>query len=310
MQIVRDYRLCPAHLRGQVLAIGNFDGLHLGHRAVLREARTHAERLGAGLAVMTFEPHPRRFFTPSLPPLRLLSLSEKLRGLAEAGVATVFAQRFDAHFSQLDAGQFTDAVLAAALGVRHVVTGEEFVFGRGRGGHAATLRAAADTHGFGYSAVPPVLMDGAPCSSTRVREALKDGAMAQAARLLGRAYTVTGRVRHGDKLGRTIGYPTANFALSRRFLPRFGVYAVEVALGSETRTGVANLGIRPTVGGTAPQLETHLFNWSRDLYGQRMTVTLHRFLRPEQRFDGLDGLKAQIENDAEAAKHYFERHPA
>ena len=304
--LIRDYRDTPEQARGSVLAIGNFDGLHPGHIAVLQEALRQAAQRDAVPAVMSFAPHPRRFFNPSLPPLKLMRLADKMRALQRMGFKHHFLQRFDTGFAGLSADRFGADILAKHLGVRHVVTGEDFTYGAGRSGNAETLRDAGRCYGFGTSAIAPITIDGVVCSSSRIREALAAGDPAQAARLLGHPFALTGHVTHGDKRGRTLGFPTANIPLAGLFLPKFGVYAVEVTRANgRLQQGVANLGVRPTVGGTRPQLEVHLWDETREFYGEKVSVTLHMFLRPEQAFSGLDALKAQIAVDSAQAKTYF-----
>jgi riboflavin kinase/FMN adenylyltransferase len=308
MRIHRSPFALPAAARGAVVAIGNFDGVHLGHRRVIEEARDAARRLGVDSAVMTFAPHPRRFFRPDQPPFLLTRLRGKLRRFAEIGVDRVHLLRFDARLAALSPEQFVDRLLVAGLGVRHVCVGYDFVFGRGRAGTAAFLAERLAAAGVGSSIVAPV-SSGAGAgdevfSSTAARQALAEGDTARAAGILGRPFEVEGRVAMGDRRGRTIGFPTANVWLRDQVRPRHGVYAVRVGVeGGGVHDGVANLGLRPTFGGDRePRLEVHLFRFAGDLYGRRICVELRAFLREERRFDGLDALKAQIAADAEAAR--------
>jgi riboflavin kinase/FMN adenylyltransferase len=307
MRIFRKLSPLPPDARGAVLAIGNFDGVHLGHRAVIGEACRLAAERGTPSGVLTFEPHPRRFFRPAQPPFLLTRLRTRIRLFAAIGIDVVHLLRFDRVFAALSADQFIDTVLLDALDVRHVVVGYDFVFGRGRHGTASVLEAQLGARGVGISVMSPVApseAEGAPVySSTAARQALADGEPETAARILGRPFTIEGRVRQGDRRGRTIGFPTANIFLDGYVTPRLGVYAVQLEVGGERYGGVANLGLRPTFGGDkAPRLEVHLFDFSADLYGRLVQVELLRFLRPEQRFDGIDALKAQIARDAEVAR--------
>lgn len=309
MRLVRDIEHLPETLRGAALAIGNFDGLHLGHRTVLDAMQEQAKKLGVAPAVMTFEPHPRMFFTPSHEPNRIEPLHAKLRRLREAGVAIVYLLRFNAALSSMKAEDFVSGMLREKLGVSHVTTGADFVFGYRRGGGIATLKKAAEAGLFQYQAVPPLSINGEPCSSSRIRAHLAAGEMAEAASLLGRTHEITGRVRHGAARGRELGTPTANISPGAIFLPKFGVYAVRYAVAGEQqwREGVANLGVRPSFGGGAPGLEVHGFAEDRSLYGQRLRVKLIDFLRDERTFDSPEALKKQIILDITAAKEVLSR---
>lgn len=290
-----------------VLAIGNFDGVHLGHVALMAQLVDASERHGRAPAVLTFEPHPREFFAPHSAPARLTTLREKLELLAETGVCQAMVCPFNAAFAALSAEQFIEQVLVQALQVKHLIIGDDFRFGRGRTGDFALLQEAGRRYGFSVESMQSVTVDGERVSSSGVRRALADGDMAHAARLLGRPYVIDGRVAHGDKIGRQLGFATANIRIRHNPLPMTGVFAVEVGgLGAEPRAAVANLGIRPTVGGTRPLLEVHLFDFDRDIYGTHISVRFVHKLRNEQRFPNLDALKAQIAADAAAARAFFE----
>ena len=307
--------------RGAVVAVGNFDGVHLGHQAVIGATVAQARREGAPAAVLTFEPHPRRYFRPDLPPFLLTRTRTKARVIAGLGVDRLFVLRFNASLAQLTAEQFVDDILTRGLGARHVVVGYDFVFGKGRGGDPDMLRARLAPFGVGVTTMSPVSGSGGPepVSSTAVRNALIAGDPGDAARLLGRPFEIEGRVRLGDQRGRTLGFPTANLWLEEYQRPALGVYAVRVAIGEARpgaalrepatwRDGVANLGLRPTIGGlTEPRLEVHLFDFAGDLYFKRLRVQLRAFLRPERKFDGLDTLKAQIARDAQDARGLLAR---
>lgn len=309
MRVFRDMTGLPDAARGAVVAIGNFDGVHRGHRRVIETACAVARGCGARAAVMTFAPHPRRYFRPDQPPFLLTRLRTKLRLCAAIGVDQAHVLRFGPALAALSPADFVDQLLHDGLGVRHVCVGYDFVFGKDRAGTAAFLAQRLAAAGIGASIVAPVAADGAAgeiFSSTAARAALAAGDPAGAAAILGRPFAIEGRVSMGDRRGRTIGFPTANLDLAAYVRPRLGVYAVRVDLGGQWQDGVANLGLRPTFGGdAAPRLETHLFDFAGDLYGRRICVELRAFLRPEQRFDGLAALKAQIAADAAAARAVF-----
>lgn len=288
------------------VAIGNFDGVHLGHAALLRQLLEAARARGLTPSVLTFEPHPREFFTPATAPARLSTLREKLELLADCGVAQTMVCPFNRKFAALSAEEFIDDVLLRALRARYVVIGDDFRFGRGRSGDFALLRAAAQTHGFAVSALGSVRQGEERVSSSAVRRALAAGDMAHAAALLGRPYSMDGQVVHGQQLGRQIGFATANLRIKHNPLPLCGVFAVEVTgLGGAPLAGVANLGLRPTVGGTRPLLEVHLFDFDRDIYGAHIAVRFLHKLRDERRFSDFTALKAQIALDAAAAREFF-----
>ncbi|MDP2331264.1 MAG: bifunctional riboflavin kinase/FAD synthetase [Reyranella sp.] len=297
-----DWQRTPATCQGGVVALGNFDGVHRGHQALLADAGKHAKALGAPLVALTFEPHPRRFFVPDTGPFRLTLAPAKLRLLAQHGVQAVLAQRFDATFAALSADAFIEDVLLKGLGARHVVCGYDFTFGARRGGNVERLRAEGKARGFGVTVLEPVMREGEIYSSTRIREALRAGWASEAAELLGHSWEIEGTVELGDQRGRTIGFPTANVALGEHLRPRFGVYAVRVFVDGTWRNAVANLGRRPTFGKLQENFEIHLFDFSDDLYGQTLRVALVDFIRPEMKFAGLDQLKAQIAADGQAAK--------
>lgn len=300
--IIQDWRDVPATLRGATLALGNFDGVHLGHAAVLRAA--HAARPDLALAALTFEPHPREHFRPDDPPFRLTLLPAKAEALGALGARVVFALRFDAALAAMPAEAFVEEVLHRGIGAKHLACGPDFAFGHRRGGDTAFLAREAEKRGIGLTIVPPVMDDGAQISSTHIRRLLQDGYPERAARDLGRLHEIRGEVFHGDKLGRELGWPTANILLGRQLEPARGVYAVTAVLADGAVVpGVANVGRRPTLGGDpVTRLETHLFDWSGDLYGQEIRVRLHAFLRPDATFDSLDALKVAIAADADAAR--------
>ena len=307
----------PAAARGAVVAIGNFDGVHLGHQAVLAQARAIADRLDTELAVLTFEPHPRSVFKPDLDPFRLTPLPAKVEALKSVGVDHVFVLDFTPAFSQRSAEDFMTGVLQSDLGACHIVVGWDFCFGHKRGGDAVLLTERGADLGFGVTVTEAVKGgDQQIYSSSRIREFLRAGDLAGAAALLGRPWEIDGMVLHGEKRGRTIGFPTANLSMEAYLHPSLGVYAVRAGMkeGAEGRytwvDGVANLGFRPTVEGSRVQLEVHLFDFAEDLYGRFLRVQLIEFLRGEKKFDGLDSLKAQITSDCEQARRILAISPA
>ncbi len=314
MELIRGaHNLRPRH-RGCVATIGNFDGVHRGHRQIVETVIAHARRQGVASAVMLFEPQPQEFFTGAQAPARLMRLRDKVRALEALGVDRVLCVQFDARFRALTANEFVQRLLVDGLGVRHLVIGDDFRFGVGRSGDFAFLENAGREQGFTVQNTASIRQDGERVSSTAVREALQAGDLSRAETLLGHAFEITGRVRHGDARGRTIGFPTANLALHRRRSPLSGVYAVEVrglgnsVLTERTYTGVANIGKRPTVSGIDERLEVHLFDFSQSIYGQHIAVRFRTRLRDEMKFDGLDALKAQIMRDAAAAQDFFAAH--
>lgn len=297
-----DWRSVPADRKGGVVALGNFDGVHRGHQALLARAREQAASLGAPVVAFTFEPHPRGFFVPDTGPFRLTLLPAKTRLLVQHGAQAVLAQRFDAAFAALPASSFIEDVLLSGLGARHVVCGYDFTFGARRSGNVEMLRAEGARHGFGVTVVDPVTHEGEIYSSTRIREALRHGWARDAAGLLGHDWEIEGTVELGDQRGRTIGFPTANVGLGEHLRPRFGVYAVRALVDGVWRNGVANLGKRPTFGKLQENFEVHLFDFTGDLYGKVLRVALVDFIRAEMKFAGLDALKAQIAADGQAAR--------
>ena len=292
----------PAAWKGGAVALGNFDGVHRGHQALLDRTAEQARALDAPLVALTFEPHPRRFFVADTGPFRLTLPPAKLRLLEQYGVQAVLAQRFDPAFAAVTADAFVDDVLLGGLGARHVVCGYDFTFGARRGGNVEKLRAMGETRGFGVTVLDPVMREGEIYSSTRIREALRAGMAREATELLGHVWEIEGTVEQGDQRGRTIGFPTANVALGEHLRPRFGVYAVRALIDGSWRNAVANLGKRPTVGKLQENFEVHLFDFAGDLYGRTLRVQLVDFIRPEMKFAGLDALKAQIAADGEAAR--------
>jgi len=303
VQVYRGFpvRASEHHL---ALTIGNFDGVHRGHQAMLQRLTEAAEDLELPPAVLTFDPHPREFFAKDAAPPRLSSLRGKLEQFRARGVAEVYIARFDARLAGLSPGDFIEQILVERLGTRWVLVGDDFRFGRARAGDLAVLRAAART--FSVEAMPTVTIEGERASSSAVRSALARGELDHAARLLGRPYAITGRVAHGDKRGRNLGFPTANVPLRRK--PALsGIFAVRVhGLGDAPRSGVASLGVRPTVKtGAKPLLEVFVFDFDEAVYGRRITVEFLRKLRDEERYPDVDALVRQMRVDADQAREYF-----
>jgi riboflavin kinase/FMN adenylyltransferase len=315
MRIFRHYRDVPAAFRGAVLAVGNFDGVHRGHQALIGEAGRLARERGGLLGVLAFEPHPQEFFRPSPECFRLTPFRTKARLLAELGTDVMFALTFDAEMAAKNAHEFVLDVLIDALGVGHVVVGADFQFGKGRSGNTATLSYMGEMEGLGVTIFEPVARTGQKISSTQIRDALKAGRPEEAASLLGHWWTVEARVEHGDKRGRLIGVPTANMRLDDYLKPAFGIYAVKATIIDEDKPvsrhdGVANFGIRPMFESPVPLLETFLFDYSGDLYGKHLAVELVSYLRPEAKLDSLDALKSQIATDEAAARQVLASTPS
>jgi len=289
----------PEDARGAAIALGNFDGVHLGHQAVIASAHAAADELGVALGAAVFEPHPRRFFKPDLAPFRLQSPRQRARALGDVGVEEVFEIGFDAALSQSTDREFAERILRDLLGAAHVSVGADFRFGKGRMGDAASLKKLGAEFGFSVDAVEPVTEGAAKISSTSVREAIAAGVMDKAAAMLGRPWAIEGEVLRGFQRGRDFGFPTANIALGDYVRPRLGVYAVRVDLGDGVLLpGVASVGVNPTVGALpAPLLEAHLFDFSGDLYGRTIEVELAAWLRDEAKFDDVEALKAQMRQD-------------
>lgn len=310
MEIIRGlHNLRPEH-RGSVVTIGNYDGVHLGHQAILARLLQDAERYNLPLTVTIFEPTPREFFDPQGAPARLCSLREKLEELHACGVDRVLCLPFTSAVAGLEAEDFVQRVLVEGLGSRVVAIGDDFRFGKGRLGDVQLLRRLGAEAGFEVQQLETLQLDGQRVSSTAVRESLASGNMERARALLGHCYRVSGRVRTGRQLGRTLGIPTANIALGRRKArrpaPRFGVYAVRIeGIEEKPLKGVANLGVRPTVDGRACLLEVNVFDFQGDLYGRHLSVYLEEFIRDEAKFDSVEVLKAAMEVDIEKARAFF-----
>ena len=299
-----DHRaVVPEHLRGAILALGNFDGFHLGHQAVVGAAVDWARAERRPAIVATFDPHPVRHFVPDAAPFRLTTLDQREELFAAAGADAMLVFHFDAALAATSAEDYVCELLARQIGACGVVTGEDFTFGKGRAGNRQRLVELGAGCGLAARSVGPVLDGGAPVSSSRVRAALQAGDPQEAARLMTRPFAVRGRVEHGDKVGRTIGYPTANLALGSYLRPRYGIYAVTGLLpDGRVLNGAANIGIRPSFDPPKELLEPYFFDFAEDLYGQEIEVAFHHFLRPEAKFDDLEALAAQMEADCDEAR--------
>lgn len=305
MQFFRALHNIQTFEQGCVLTIGNFDGVHLGHQRVLNKLKVTAQNLGLPAVVMVFEPQPKEWFDAQTAPARLSTLAEKTQLLEAQGIDALACMAFNNRFRGLSAEQFVKQVLVDGLNVKAIIIGDDFRFGCDRSGDFAYLQKSGEQFGFEVQDTRTVEKEGERVSSTLIRQALDDADLAQAQTLLGREYSISGRVAHGQKLARTFGVPTANVLLKRNHIPLVGVFAVEVFTQAGNFNGVANIGMRPTIGGTKPILEPHLFGFAGDLYGQRIEVVFKQKIRDEKRFNGLDELKAAILNDIQLAKAYF-----
>lgn len=309
IQIIHGWRDLSPDQRGASVALGNFDGVHCGHKAVIEAAREAGARLGVPAAVVSFEPHPRRYFQPDAEPFRLMTTNQLARALDGCGVERLYLLPFDAAMAALSDQGFAQQVLAQGLGVRHVSAGFDITFGKGRSGSPEALATYGEALGFGVSITPELASpDGIKLSSSAVREALMGARPDQAAEILGRPFAIEGEVIHGDKRGRTIGVPTANVALGDYVRPAYGVYATRTRLADGRRIdGVANLGVRPMFQSEEPLLEVWLFDFDEEIYGQVIETELVAWIRPELKFDGLEALKARIDQDAETARQALAR---
>ncbi|MBK1695478.1 riboflavin biosynthesis protein RibF [Chromatium weissei] len=308
MRLIRGLHNLRTADYGCVATIGNFDGVHLGHRAVFKRLLARGRELGLPATVITFEPQPLEFFNPTAAPARLTRLREKLAAIHANGIDRVMLLEFNPKLATLPAQNFVQQLLIDGLGVRFLLVGDDFRFGYQRRGDFALLQTVGAAANFAVENLHTVTHNNARISSTRVREALALGDFAQAQHLLGRAYQISGRVAYGEQRGRTIGFPTINIHLHRRFSPLRGVYAVVVhGLGEQPHSGVANIGNRPTISGRDDRLEVHLFDFDEQLYGRHLAVEFRHKLRDEQRFDSFDALKQQIQQDAANARAFLKR---
>ena len=308
MQIFRHFEHLPASGRGASIAIGNFDGVHRGHQALLAKAKIEGKKIGAPLGALIFEPHPQEFFKPDGPRFRLTPFRAKARLLENYGTDILYALHFDKALASLTAEEFVEKVLIQGMHVRHIVVGEDFQFGKGRTGNTQLLKALGGPHGYAVTIFDPVGAGDVPkISSTRIRELLRDGKPAEAARLLGHWWTVEGRVAHGDKRGRTLGFPTANVSLEGTLEPALGIYAVRVEVNGLRYGGAASYGRRPTFDKKDVLLEVNIFDFKGDIYGQSIVVEFISFLRPEIKFASVDELVAQMKADVDEARRILAR---
>jgi riboflavin kinase/FMN adenylyltransferase len=306
-KIIRGLHNLPDSPQGCVATIGNFDGVHLGHQAVLTQLAMKGDMLGLPAVVISFEPQPFEYFVPDKAPARLTRLREKVEALRAYSIQQLCVLRFNESLARMSAEDFIRRLLVEGLNVRYLVVGDDFRFGRHRKGDFAMLQQAGRDHGFQVVNMHTFAIDHQRVSSTRIRNALRDGDLETAERLLGRPYRMSGRVAHGDKRGRKMGFPTANIHLHRCKIPLNGVFAVQLfGLDEEPINGVANIGIRPTIGGDKALLEVHLFDFNREIYGEHVQVHFLHKIRDEQRFEGLEKLMAQIEKDCAAARDFFD----
>jgi riboflavin kinase/FMN adenylyltransferase len=311
MELIRGlHNLRPSH-HGCVATIGNFDGVHLGHQAVIGQLAEKADSLGLPAAVITFEPQPREYFLPQFAPARLTRFREKIEALRRYAVRRVLCLAFNRKLAEMPAEEFIRRILVDGLGVKYLVVGDDFRFGRDREGTFEQLQLAGERYGFKVVNMHTFSVEGERVSSTRVRLALEQGQLEEAVSLLGRDFRMSGRVAHGEKLGRKLGFPTANIFLHRKASPLQGIFVVEVyGLDKEPWPGVASLGTRPTVDGTRTILEVYLFDFDEQIYGRHIQVSFLHKLRDEEKYDSLTELKVQIEKDVAAARAYFENNAA
>jgi riboflavin kinase/FMN adenylyltransferase len=307
VELIRGLHNLRSRHRGCVLTIGNYDGMHLGHRAVIADLRSRAEYRGLPVTVMVFEPTPKEFFAPGEAPARLSSLREKLEAMQACGVDRVLCLGFDRRLADMPPADFIQRILVDGLGTHFVAVGDDFRFGKNKAGDFAMLERAGREAGFAVHRHESVERDGGRVSSTRVREALAAGDTALAGRLLGKPYHMSGRVAPGERLGRTLGFPTANLRVHRIPAPRWGVYVVSVRGADPDRAvpGVVSLGVRPTVGGKDCLLEAHLLGFDREIYGRRLKVDFLHFLRDEARFSSVEAMRGQMEQDLVQTRAYF-----
>ncbi|UWQ13718.1 bifunctional riboflavin kinase/FAD synthetase [Aliiroseovarius sp. M344] len=306
MRIIRDYQFVEEADRGASAAIGNFDGVHLGHQYVIDIARAQAKTSQTPLGVMTFEPHPRQYFAPHSAPFRLMGVDARAHRLEKLGVERLYELSFNDTLSALTPDEFAQRVIVDGLGLSHVVIGEDFHFGKGRAGKSADMVQLGEQLGFGVTVAPLMSDEVGEVSSTAIREALTDGRPRDAARMLGHWHRIEGEVIRGDQRGRDLGYPTANLSIADLHPPRFGVYVVEVDILTGPHKGsyggAASMGTRPMFGENLPNIESFIFDFSGDIYGEEISVALIEYLRPEEVFDGLDALIAQMDTDCARAR--------
>ncbi|WP_133485642.1 bifunctional riboflavin kinase/FAD synthetase [Aliiroseovarius marinus] len=314
MRIIRDYQFVDPSDRGATAVIGNFDGVHLGHQYVIDIARQKAAELGAPLGVMTFEPHPREYFAPKAPPFRLMNADTRAHRLEKLGIEALFELSFNDTLSALTPEEFARDVIVEGLGLTHVFVGADFHFGKDRAGTPEVLVALGKELGFGVTVAPLMSDDVGEVSSTAIRKALTEGRPRDAARMLGHWHRIDGEVIRGDQRGRDLGYPTANMSIAGLHPPKFGVYVVEVEILTGPHQGVyggaASMGTRPMFGENLPNIESFIFDFKGDIYGEQLSVALIDYLRPEEVFDGLDALIAQMDADCARARDILSQLPS
>jgi len=302
MEIIRGLHSLQKHHKGNVVTVGNFDGVHLGHQEIIKQLKKHASKFGVPLTVITFHPNPQEFFAPETAPAKLTRFHDKMRLLEEYGVDRVLNIPFSASLAQLEADDFIKNILVDGLDTKHLVIGDDFRFGKNRKGDFKLLQNAGESYEFSIEATPTYCVENERVSSTRIRQAMARGDLSLAEKLLGRTFNISGHVAHGDKRGRIIGFPTANIRLKQQIAPTNGVYAVKITGLDNEYSGVANIGVRPTVDGSQYLLEVHLFNFDQTIYNKRINVHFEEFIRTEQKFDDLDTLVEQIKQDSTTAK--------
>lgn len=305
MELIRGlYNLNPGH-QHCVATIGNFDGVHLGHQKILDSLIQKGKQLACPTTVINFEPYPREFFQKEQAPARLSRTLDKIRIYQQKHIDRLLLLKFNQQLANLSADDFIKKILLDGLAVKHLIVGDDFRFGKGREGNFALLQEYGKQYGFSVAHTPTIELDGERISSTRIRHCLQQGNMQQAAKLLGRPFSICAKVTHGAKMGRTIGFPTANLPTHRKKIPLLGVFAVQTQINGKTVNGVANIGKRPTVDGVNILLEVHLFDFNQSLYGKTLSVALLHKIRDEQKFDSFELLKQQIQKDVNAAKAFF-----
>lgn len=304
MKLVRDIAACPNELKGAAIALGNFDGVHKGHRAVIEETKAIAKQHNVPAAVLTFEPHPVSILRPDTPPIRITPLRLKAERIRELGIDAMFVLHFTKNFSHMTGNGFITQMLVGKLQAKHIISGYDFMFGHKRSGNAALLQSLGPEHGYGYTQIAPVGEGSLRYSSTAIREALRDGSISKAVDLLGHGYHILGRVSHGEKRGSQIGFPTANIRPKGLLLPKYGVYAAQATTEDGTAYKAAiNIGVKPTFGVNAPLVEAHMLDMSENLYGKWLRLDIKAMIREEMRFDGVDTLKAQITHDVKQVRN-------
>jgi len=306
MQIIRHFSNTPASAKNCVIALGNFDGIHLGHKEVIKRAVALAKENDLPSAIMTFEPHPLSLFKPDIEPFRITPLREKFRLVEKLGIDFIFTIRFDYNFSLITAEEFIEKILVGYVSAKHIVIGYDFIFGHQRGGNAELLRSLSGKYGYKLTQVKEVTeKDGNICSSTKIRDYIRRGNIKAADKILGHDYVISGRVRKGEQRGRELGFHTANIKLKNHIRPAFGVYSANVCVERKWYDAVLNIGKRPTFDGNEELLEVHLFDFSDDLYGKNLQIKLKKHIRSEIKFDNIEELKTQIEKDFIVAKEFF-----